>query len=127
MKRKIAVLLLFAALCFSAVSYANGLVKLGLIVDRKGEQLEVKSLTFGALKELCGFKGETEVRIPFYYVDYLEVEGYNSSSMLVESVLHFRDGSSARIALRNQYFHGKSTLGTFVILARDVSELHFPD
>ncbi len=103
------------------------LVKLGLLVDRKGDQVEVKTITFGALKELDGIVGLSAVKIPFYAIDYIEFQGYNPSVMMVESTVHFRDGSSVRLRLHNEIFHGKSTLGTFTIQARDVSELHFPD
>lgn len=128
MKRKIAGLFIFALVAFSVLSYAETpLVKLGLLVDAKGAQLEIKRITFGGLKELSAMKGSAEVKIPFYFIDYLEVEGYNRDALRVDAIVHFRDGLSERVQLWNEYFHGKSTLGEFYILAKDVSELHFPD
>ena len=125
MKRKtlmtMVVVLMMSALFVFQSRAANPLVKLGLLVDRKGEQIEVKSLTFGGVKELFGVKGATLIKIPFYYVDYIEIQGFNPVASKVESVVHLRDGSSTRFLLHNEFFQGKSTLGTFTIEARDVS------
>lgn len=121
-----AIIMLSTVFSFS-LRASEPLVKLGLLVDRKGEQIEVKSLNFGGVKELFGSKGAIIMKIPFYTVDYIEIEGFNPVGSKVESVVHFRDGSSTRFSLHNEFFQGNSTLGTFTIEARDVSELYFPN